>query len=466
MLWVRLLGKTSDFSSLDSLRSLVQKTRSPIWFSEDISPLKMPITAGRITFPNRIALQPMEAADAAIDGSPTIYTHERYLKYAEGCAGLIWFEACAVDFPEARSHDAMLVISEETLPGFKKLVADVKKRSEVSLSELGFGGRAVLVLQLSHAGRYRVKKSERSPAMAYRFSALDNPFGITEDIGRVIPDFELEGLKEAYVAAASLAFEAGFDAVDVKACHGYLLNDLLSAYTRSGRYGGWAFDERTKFFLETIAAVRKETGGSVTSRLSVYDGFPPPYGFGATMEPYPEYSPYSSLPEFDPTEPIRLIRQMKALGVDFVNISVGNPYYSQFLTRPFDVKMPGQKDSPEHPLKGVGRHFEVVETVRQEVKDMVFVGSGYSWLRQYGIYAAAYNVENSRTDLAGWGRLALAFPDFPRVTLSMGSLPKSRVCVTCSGCSRLLRAGLRSGCVIQNPGTFRESLKRVREIEK
>ena len=41
---------------------------------------------------------------------------------------------------------------------------------------------------------------------------------------------------------------------------------------------------------------------------------------------------------------------------------------------------------------------------------MVFIGSRYSWLKQYGINVAAYNIENSRTDLPGWGRLAFSFP--------------------------------------------------------
>lgn len=388
------------------------------------------------------------------------------MKYAQGCAGLIWFEACAVDFPEARTHDAMLVISRETLPAFKKLIEEVKRMSETSLSELGFQGRAVLILQLSHAGRQRAKKSERSPALAYRFPELDRAIGVTEKTGRVITDGELEGLKDAYGEAASLALEAGFDAVDVKACHGYLLNDLLSSYTRVGVYGGEEFEKRSKFFLDTIATVKKEAGIAVTSRLSAYDGLPYPYGFGTSKGPYPRSSPSDRLPEYDLTEPVRLLRQMKALGMDFVNISMGNPNYGPFLIRPFDVKVPGSSEPPEHPVKSVGRHFEVVEKLKREVPDMVFVGSGYSWLRQYSIYAASYNVKTSRTDLAGWGRLALALPTFPRIAFSKVALPSSKVCITCSACTRLLRAVFPSGCATQNPEAFKESMKRLKEMGK
>ena len=458
------LGRLSDFASVESLRSLASRMGAPVKFTEDTSILTTPVTAGELTFPNRMAIQPMEGADADMDGAPTSHTIERYLRYATGCAGLIWFEACALDVPEARSHNSMLVISEKTLPAFKSLVDEVKKTSESSLLELGIDGKAPLVLQLSHAGRYRAIKSAKSPAIAFRFPELDRAFGVTESVGKVISDIELDDLREEYVKASSLALEAGFDAVDVKACHAYLLNDLLSAYERPGAYGGQSFEVRTRFMLETIAAIIEETGCPVTSRFSPYDGFPTPYGFGSHRDPYPKYSPYGKISRFDPTESVRLLNEMKSIGVDFVNVSLGNPYYTQFLTRPFDAKMLGQREAPEHPMLSVGRHFEIVEILKREVKDMFFVGSGYSWLRQYGINAASYNVENSRTDMAGWGRLAFSYPDFPKAVISEGFIPQSKACITCSGCSRLLRAGFRTGCVVQNPGIFRESLRKVREM--
>jgi 2,4-dienoyl-CoA reductase-like NADH-dependent reductase (Old Yellow Enzyme family) len=108
----------------------------------------------------------------------------------------------------------------------------------------------------------------------------------------------------------------------------------------------------------------------------------------------------------------------------------------------------------------------IVEELKKEVPDMVYVGSGYSWLRQYSIQAASYNVANNRTDIAGWGRLALACPAFPRTAFTTGSLPSYKACVTCSRCTRLLRAGVRSGCVTQNPLAFKESMLRLQEMGK
>jgi 2,4-dienoyl-CoA reductase (NADPH2) len=134
-----------------------------------------------------------------------------------------------------------------------------------------------------------------------------------------------------------------------------------------------------------------------------------------------------------------------------VNVSLGDPYYGAYVTRPFDVKPPGAMEPTEHPVKGVDRHFMVVEKLKKEVPRMVFVGSGYSWLRQYSIMAASYNIANNRTDIAGWGRQALAYPAFPGAAFMTGSLPRNKACVTCSWCTRLLRVGLRVGCVAQNP---------------
>jgi 2,4-dienoyl-CoA reductase-like NADH-dependent reductase (Old Yellow Enzyme family) len=445
----------TPLTTLDNIRAFARSIADGVKFSEDISILKTPLEVYDFYIPNRIAIQPIEAADADEMGKPTNRTYRRYIEYAKGCAGLIWFEACAVDFPEARTHESMLVISEENLEAFKRIVVNVKKTSEESLKKNGFDNRAFLVLQLSHAGRYRILKSGRSPAMAFRFPEADEAFGITADVGRVISDSELEDLMNSFVQASIYASEAGFDAVDIKACHGYLLNDLLASFTRDGMFGGKSFENRSKFILETMKSIISDTDVAVTSRINAYDGFPHPYGFGGSAE----VDDATGLASFDSSEPIQLIKKMNDLGVDLINISLGNPYYSQYLTRPFDSKMPGQRESPFHPIKGVEHHFDIVATLKRSSPRMKFLGSGYSWLRKHGVNAAAYNIENSRADIAGWGRLAIAFPDFPKELFKTGYVPEDKVCITCSGCSILLRAGRRVGCVKQN-SYVRESLKK------
>ncbi|MFP3951795.1 MAG: hypothetical protein ACLFVP_06645 [Candidatus Bathyarchaeia archaeon] len=433
---------SSDSSiPLDGIRALVEQEEANIGFKEDLSTLWEPLEVGGLTLPNRVAIQPLEAADADGEGSPTSYTLDRYLKYAEGGAGLIWFEACSVDFPQARTHDSMLVIREENLDHFKRLVERVKKRSRRSLEEAGFSLVAPLVLQLSHGGRFRKERSSDSPVIAHRIGG-DQAGGLLGHIGRVISDEELEELRGAYVEASLLAYRAGFDAVDVKACHGYLLNELLASFNREGRYGGESLENRSRFLMETIRAIMDDIDIAVTSRMSAYDGVPYPYGFGVSRQNA------EGLPDFDPSEPIKVIREMLRTGVELINISMGNPYICPFVSRPFATKE--MSDGVEHPIKGVERHFRVVEELKGAVPGMRFIGSGYSWLRNYSLNAAAYNIGRGAVDLAGWGRLAIANPGFPSEAYNKGTISPKKVCMACSACIKLLRSERRVGCVVHD----------------
>ena len=112
-------------------------------------------------------------------------------------------------------------------------------------------------------------------------------------------------------------------------------------------YGG-SFENRTKLLRHAIKNAMDATGKDfiVTSRLNVYDGFPYPYGFGV--------KPDGSL-DFDPTEPIWLLKKLQSLGVELLNITMGNPYFNPHVNRPFAM---GGYDPGEHPLEGVTRMLE------------------------------------------------------------------------------------------------------------
>ena len=97
----------------------------------------------------------------------------------------------------------------------------------------------------------------------------------------IVTDDYLKSLEESYARAAVLAQKAGFDGVDIKACHRYLLSELLSAYDREGAYGG-CFENRTRCLRNSIEAARAAVSGNmlVTTRMNLYDGYKYPYGFG------------------------------------------------------------------------------------------------------------------------------------------------------------------------------------------
>ncbi len=90
----------------------------------------------------------------------------------------------------------------------------------------------------------------------------------------LITDDELDRLQDRYVEAArGAAFRIGFDFIDLKQCHRYLLNKLLASRTRPGRYGQPG--EPDQFIREVVARIRSDNPGRIiATRLNVFDGVP------------------------------------------------------------------------------------------------------------------------------------------------------------------------------------------------
>jgi 2,4-dienoyl-CoA reductase-like NADH-dependent reductase (Old Yellow Enzyme family) len=289
------------------------------------------------------------------------------------------------------------------------------------------------ILELTHSGRH----STLRPVIAIHDEILDRASGVPEDYP-LITDGELEDLEDRYVDAARLAAQAGFDGIDVKACHGYLAAELLGARQREGKYGG-SFENRTRFLINVVDKIRDRLGPgtAITTRLSAYEGIPGGWG----MQPGPVLRENLE-------EPIRLVKMLYERGVRVVNISAGNPYISPHIGRPFDRPMTGGAFPEEHPLEGVARLVGLVRQVQQSLPEMVVIGTGYSWLRQYLGNSAAAAIRRGWVSVVGLGREALAYPDFARDLLTAGRLDPRKTCVTCSLCSQLMREGGPTGCVI------------------
>jgi 2,4-dienoyl-CoA reductase-like NADH-dependent reductase (Old Yellow Enzyme family) len=126
--------------------------------------------------------------------------------------------------------------------------------------------------------------------------------------------------------------------------------------------------------------------------------------------------------------------------VALVNVSLGNPYASPHYLRPFEYPPPDGYETPEHPLIGVDRHFRITEQIQAAHPDVPVVGSGYSYLQEFLMHAAAANVRDRRCAFAGVGRATLAQPDFVKQVLDHGRLDRRRVCRTFSYCTALMRA--------------------------
>ena len=92
-------------------------------------------------------------------------------------------------------------------------------------------------------------------------------------------------MQDRYVDAALLAARAGFDFVDLKQCHRYLLNELLAARLRQGKYGG-PFENRTRFIRDVVrASATAHPALILATRLNVFDGLPYQKGADGTGVP-------------------------------------------------------------------------------------------------------------------------------------------------------------------------------------
>lgn len=408
--------------------------QQPLKFTQNIDILSSPIQIGTKTIANRMVCQPMEGCDGTYDGRPGELTLRKYRRLAAGGAGLIWVEAVAVQ-PDAKANLRQLYINQNNVDSFKYLIEEIK---QTGLKVNGF--EPVVIMQATHSGRYSKPQGIPQEIIAYNHPILEAEKPISAD--RIITDEQLDIVKENLVNAAVLAQEAGFDGVDIKCCHRYLLNELLSAYNRSGRYGG-SFENRTRMLTESIQGAIQScrTDFLVTSRLNVYDGFEYPYGFGV--------NPDSGLmPDF--TEPIQLIQKLKSMGVKLLNITMGNPYYNPHVNRPFSA---GGYKVEEYPLEGVARMLNGTSLIQKAVPEVKMVASGLTFLGTVSPNVAAGFIEDGGFAFAGFGRMILAYPDFANDILK-GGLKREKCCIACSKCSQIMRNGGTPGCVIKDSEVY------------
>lgn len=205
------------------------------------------------TVPNRILFQPMEGCDGTLEGGIGELTRRRYLRFAESGAGIIWFEATAVS-GEGRANPHQLYLNDKTVESFKALVAETKS---IALRENGFA--PLIIVQLTHSGRFSKPDGIPEPIVAYRNELWEKERENQDYV--VATDAYLKTVSEKYHKAAELALYAGFDGIDIKCCHGYLFDEFLSAYNRNGVYGG-SLNNRTRLYFECVDAIKRAKGYS------------------------------------------------------------------------------------------------------------------------------------------------------------------------------------------------------------
>lgn len=481
--------RVASFKSPEAFRARLEELSINLPVEDEIlaapdSPMARPLQVGKHTVGNRWCIQPMEGWDGTPDGLPSELTIRRWERFGESGAKLIWGgEAVAVRH-DGRANPNQLVINEGTRAGLEKLLNTLLKAHK---ERYGSTDDLLVGLQLTHSGRFsRPNEKDRlEPRIAYHHPILDRKFGIDpNDDAPVLTDAEVEQLIEDFVKAAKIAEELGFQFVDIKHCHGYLLHEFLGAHTRPGKYGG-DFEGRTRLLREVIQAVRSACPElTIGVRLSAFDlvpfrpdperaqegklgpGIPEsyegllPYRYGFGVNPEDPTT-------FDLTETKRLLDLFQELGVAVVNLSAASPYYNPHLQRPALFPPSDGYQPPEDPLVGVARQANVVRELKAYAPNLPIVGSGYSYLQDYLPHVAQGVVRNGWVDFVGIGRMVLAYPHLPGDTLAGRGMERKLLCRTFSDCTTAPRNGMVSGCYpLDEFYKVRPERKALQEVKK
>ena len=423
------------------------------------SPLRSPLIHGPFKIGNRMAVQPMEGWDATPEGAPSESTLRRWQRFGRTGAKLIWGGEAVAVCHEGRANPNQLLAAPSHEQKLAQLRA-VLKREHIVAS--GSDEGLFVGLQLTHSGRYcRPNEPSRpEPRILYRHPLLDQRLNLPADYP-LLTDGEIESIIEDFHRAARMAWQSGFDFVDIKHCHGYLGHEFLSAYTRDGRYGG-SFEGRTLFLREVVQGIRSIAPGlHIGVRLSAIDTVPFRCAQDANgnsspgvAETRPDLLPYRWGFGLNPVNPkdtdfndaVGFLSLLEELGIQLVNISAGSPYYNPHIQRPALYPPCDGYLPPEDPLVGVARQMQATHELKQRFPNLVIVGSGYSYLQDFLPHVAQAAVHEEWCDFVGLGRMVLTYPEFLWEASQGGNIQRKRICRTFSDCTTAPRNGLPSGC--------------------
>jgi 2,4-dienoyl-CoA reductase-like NADH-dependent reductase (Old Yellow Enzyme family) len=467
-----------------SLRARLEELGCPLPCDDEIlptpgSPLARPLalppsTPGGSGEPgprleNRWVIQPMEGWDGTLEGMPTELTRRRWRRFGQSGAGWIWGGEAVAVRADGRANPHQLLIGERTAAAIGALRRELLEATRIAVESAGAPTleRPPLVgLQLTHSGRWsRPTEAGPAPRVAFRHPLLDPRVGVTDDTA-LWQDRELERLIDDYGRAAALAQSEGFDFVDLKHCHGYLLHEFLAARHRPGRFGGPRLEDRTRLCFEILDAVRNAAPGlAVGVRLSAFDRVPhrPADADGANGKrggrlgrgvPEPHPHPYDlgfgvdqEAPEqSDLRETVALVRSLVEAGVRWFNVSAGSPYYVPHIQRPAAFPPSDGYAPPEDPLLGVARLLGAARSLKEQVPEAVVVSTGWTYLQDYLPHVAQACLREGWFDAVGLGRMALSYPHLPADVMAGRALERRLLCRTFSDCTTAPRNGMVSGC--------------------
>lgn len=336
-----------------------------------------------VTLRNRIVVTPM-CQYMAQDGVVNEWHQTHYTTMAKGGAGLVVLEATAVS-PEGR-----------ITPGDLGIWDDSHTEGLASVAHAIKGAGSVAGIQLAHAGRKAgctppweggapVPVGDSQAWQPVAPSAVPYIDG-SAHVPREMTLSEIQQVQQDFVDGARRASEAGFEWLELHFAHGFLAQNFLStsANQRSDAYGG-SLENRARFLVETVAAVRKvwPTALPLTARVGVVD-----FAVGAEV----------SLGEAE-----QLLYWLKEAGLDFVDAGLSLATAGEDVPWGPNLMIPYAERVRRKSTLPVGTSWSITSAqdadsfIRSEKVDLVFLGRSllanphwpYQAARELGIKAPA-----------------------------------------------------------------------------
>src|SRR5690349_21141381 len=371
-----------------------------------MNPLLSPARIGGVEIRNRIVMPPMTTRLADEEGDVTDETVAYYMARVRGGVGLITVEMASPTRAGRHRRRELGIYDDRFLPGLTRLVRDIHAGGAKASIQLGHGG-----------GHTRVDICGETPLAP---SAIPHPvFEVTNEtiVPKAMTLDDIRATTAGFAAAAARAEKAGFDCVEIHAAHGYLISQFLTPFEnrRTDAYGG-SLENRARFGLDVLRAVKAAVKIPVIFRISVDDYFP------------------DGMPEADG---IRVAVWAAEAGADALHIAAGH-----YRSLPSAARMIPPMEYPDATFLDYAAQVKRLVAV-----PVIAVG-------RLGDPALATDaLASGKADFVSLGRTLIADPEWVN-KLTRGE--PIRRCLACNTCVNEMRGGTQLRCVV-NGAAGRES---------
>jgi 2,4-dienoyl-CoA reductase-like NADH-dependent reductase (Old Yellow Enzyme family) len=364
----------------------------------DMNVLLKPGRIGGVQIRNRIVMAPMTTRLADENGFVTENAIDYYMARVRGGVGLVTVEMASPTRAGRHRRRELGIHDDRFLPGLKWLTAAIHSGGARASIQLGHGG-----------GHTRADICGETPVAP---SAIPHAvFEVTD--GTVIPKemtpADIDFTVASFAAAAARAEKAGFDCVEIHAAHGYLISQFLNPVEnrRTDAYGG-ALENRARFGLDVLAAVKAAVRIPVIFRISVDDYFPGGLAFA---------------------EGLQVAIMAAQAGADALHIAAGH-----YRSLPSAARMIPPMQYPDATFLSYAADIRKAVTV-----PVIAVG-------RLGDPAVARDaIESGKADFVALGRTLIAEPEWV-AKVTRGEPP--RHCLACNTCVNEMRGGTHLQCVV------------------